>query len=278
MIPKPVVLEGIEVYVDRLETRIRELPYLTNTYTEVALKFAPDLSVAQYLDSQPGFEFVPLFRRLLGDGNLHAATQLHARPGSDAPTPEDLHRRRSCLRRRTGACQPAHDRDLQGGSDPRVRPDQGLHQHIRRRNGNPSPALTPIVLLTRSRGAPYPRWLRVPLHPASSAVASAATASPFVPGASPFPSPVRAWEPAAGRRGSGPRASVPASRGRPPGCGVGNGAFATVTTMPVGIWVSRTPDSTLFWCCPPLPPEREGVDATLGQKVSSRARDSGALL
>ncbi|MCY4400126.1 MAG: carboxypeptidase regulatory-like domain-containing protein [Gemmatimonadetes bacterium] len=61
VIPKPVVLEGIEVYVDRLVTRLRELPYLTNTYSEVELKFAPDLSVAQYLDSQPGFEFVPCF-------------------------------------------------------------------------------------------------------------------------------------------------------------------------------------------------------------------------
>ncbi len=68
VIPKPVVLEGIEVYVDRLETRIRELPYLTNTYSEVALKFAPDLSVAQYLDSQPGFEFVPCFEDYSGTG------------------------------------------------------------------------------------------------------------------------------------------------------------------------------------------------------------------
>ena len=68
VIPKPVVLEGIEVYVDRLETRLRGLPYLTNTYTEVALKFAPDLSVAQYLDSQPGFEFVPCFEDYSGTG------------------------------------------------------------------------------------------------------------------------------------------------------------------------------------------------------------------
>lgn len=59
--PKPVVLEGIEVYVDRLETRLRELPYITNTYREIALRSAPDLNVADYLHSQPAFEFVPCF-------------------------------------------------------------------------------------------------------------------------------------------------------------------------------------------------------------------------
>ena len=64
VIPKPVVLEGIEVYVDRLTTRLREIPYLTNTYEEAALRFAPDFNVAQFLHSQPGFEFVPCFEDL----------------------------------------------------------------------------------------------------------------------------------------------------------------------------------------------------------------------
>ena len=61
LIPKPVVLEGLEVYVDRLETRLRELPYVTNTWGEPELKSAPDLNVAEYLHSQPAFEFVPCF-------------------------------------------------------------------------------------------------------------------------------------------------------------------------------------------------------------------------
>ncbi len=64
VIPKPIVLEGIEVYVDRLTTRLRELPYLTNAYDETALRFAPDFNVAQFLHSQPGFEFVPCFEDL----------------------------------------------------------------------------------------------------------------------------------------------------------------------------------------------------------------------
>lgn len=64
VIPKPIVLEGIEVYVDRLTTRLRELPYLTNTYGEEALRFAPDFNVAQFLHSQPAFEFVPCFEDL----------------------------------------------------------------------------------------------------------------------------------------------------------------------------------------------------------------------
>ena len=64
VIPKPIVLEGIEVYVDRLTTRLRQLPYLTNTYDEAALRFAPDFNVAQFLHSQPGFEFVPCFEDL----------------------------------------------------------------------------------------------------------------------------------------------------------------------------------------------------------------------
>lgn len=61
VIPKPVVLEGIEVYVDRLQSRLRGLPYTANVFDEVALKLSPSLNVAQYLDSQPGFEFVPCF-------------------------------------------------------------------------------------------------------------------------------------------------------------------------------------------------------------------------
>lgn len=62
LIPKPVVLEGIEVYVDRLESRLRSLPFGASTFDETALRFAPDLNVADYLASQPGFEFVPCFQ------------------------------------------------------------------------------------------------------------------------------------------------------------------------------------------------------------------------
>lgn len=61
LLPKPVVLEGIEVYVDRLESRLRGLPFAASTYPEAELRFAPDMSVADYLDSRPGFEFVPCF-------------------------------------------------------------------------------------------------------------------------------------------------------------------------------------------------------------------------
>ena len=61
VLPKPVVLEGIEVYVDRLQTRLRALPYTANVFDETALKLSPTLNVADYLDSQPGFEFVPCF-------------------------------------------------------------------------------------------------------------------------------------------------------------------------------------------------------------------------
>jgi len=61
VIPKPVVLEGIEVYVDRLEARVRALPHIVETYEETALRAAPDLDVARYLDSQPGFAFVACF-------------------------------------------------------------------------------------------------------------------------------------------------------------------------------------------------------------------------
>lgn len=62
LIPKPLVLEGIEVYVDRLESRLRSLPFAAATFDETALRFAPDLNVADYLGSQPGFEFVPCFQ------------------------------------------------------------------------------------------------------------------------------------------------------------------------------------------------------------------------
>lgn len=61
VIPKPVVLEGIEVYVDRLQTRLRALPFSASVFEETALKLSPSLNVADYLDSQPGFEFVPCF-------------------------------------------------------------------------------------------------------------------------------------------------------------------------------------------------------------------------
>lgn len=68
LIPKPVVIEGLEVYVDRLETRLRELPYVTNSWGEPELKSAPDLNVAEYLHSQPAFEFVPCFEDNSGTG------------------------------------------------------------------------------------------------------------------------------------------------------------------------------------------------------------------
>ena len=68
VVPKPVLLEGIEVYVDRLAERIAELPYMASTFTETAIGLAPDLDVASYLDSQPGFEFVPCFDRGLNAG------------------------------------------------------------------------------------------------------------------------------------------------------------------------------------------------------------------
>ena len=61
LIPKPLVLEGIEVYVDRLESRLRGVPFAANTYPEAELRFAPDMSVADYLASRPNFEFVPCF-------------------------------------------------------------------------------------------------------------------------------------------------------------------------------------------------------------------------
>ena len=61
VIPKPVVLEGIEVYVDRLKARVRALPHIVDTYEGTALRAAADLNVARYLDSQPGFAFVPCF-------------------------------------------------------------------------------------------------------------------------------------------------------------------------------------------------------------------------
>ncbi|MGI9628130.1 MAG: carboxypeptidase regulatory-like domain-containing protein [Longimicrobiales bacterium] len=66
MIPKPVVLEGIEVYVDRLESRIRELPYTASTFDEIALKLSPTLDVASYLEDQPAIAFVPCFENNSG--------------------------------------------------------------------------------------------------------------------------------------------------------------------------------------------------------------------
>ncbi len=63
VVPKPVLLEGIEVYVDRLADRIAVLPYMASTFTEAEIKLAPDLDVASYLNSQPGFEFVSCFDR-----------------------------------------------------------------------------------------------------------------------------------------------------------------------------------------------------------------------
>lgn len=68
VIPKPVVLEGIEVYVDRLESRVRQLPYAVSTFDEVALKLSPTLDVATYLDQSPGIEFVPCFENNSGAG------------------------------------------------------------------------------------------------------------------------------------------------------------------------------------------------------------------
>ena len=61
VVPKPVVLEGIEVYVDRLDARVRALPHIVATFEETELRAAPGLNVARYLDSQPGFAFVPCF-------------------------------------------------------------------------------------------------------------------------------------------------------------------------------------------------------------------------
>ncbi len=66
--PKPVVLEGIEVYVDRLESRLRGLAHLTDRYIETELRSSPDLNLAEFLDSRPGFEFVPCFEDQSGTG------------------------------------------------------------------------------------------------------------------------------------------------------------------------------------------------------------------
>ena len=68
VIPKPVVLEGIEVYVDRLESRVRQLPYAVSTFDEVSLSLSPTLDVATYLDQSPGIEFVPCFENSSGGG------------------------------------------------------------------------------------------------------------------------------------------------------------------------------------------------------------------
>lgn len=68
LIPKPLVLQGIEVYVDRLDSRLQSLPFATTTFQETQLRFAPDLNVADYLGSQPGFDFVPCFQGSSGGG------------------------------------------------------------------------------------------------------------------------------------------------------------------------------------------------------------------
>ena len=73
IIPKPVVLEGIEVYVDRLESRLRGLSYLTDRYVETELRASPDLNLAEFLDSRPGFEFVPCFEDQSGTGVFRQA-------------------------------------------------------------------------------------------------------------------------------------------------------------------------------------------------------------
>ncbi len=97
IIPKPVVLEGIEVYVDRLQTRLRGLAFSSSTFDEMSLKSSPDMNVAQYLDSRPGLEFVPCFERNDPVGNfrqrrdcLRARGAMPIRPRiyiDDAPAP-----------------------------------------------------------------------------------------------------------------------------------------------------------------------------------------------
>lgn len=72
--PKPVVLEGIEVYVDRLESRVRRLPYAVTNFNEIELKVSANLDVATYLDQQPSIEFVPCF-----EGNAEVALFRQAR-------------------------------------------------------------------------------------------------------------------------------------------------------------------------------------------------------
>lgn len=68
VIPKPLVLEGIEVYVDRLESRVRQLPYAVTAFDEVTLQLSPTLDVATYLDQTPAIEFVPCFENNSGGG------------------------------------------------------------------------------------------------------------------------------------------------------------------------------------------------------------------
>ena len=96
VIPKPVVLEGIQVYVDRLDARIGALPHIVETHEETALRAAPDLNVARYLDSQPGFAFVPCFEGAAASGGpvrpapecMRTRGTLAERPGiyiDDAP-------------------------------------------------------------------------------------------------------------------------------------------------------------------------------------------------
>ena len=73
VIPKPIVLEGIEVYVDRLTTRLRELPYLTNAYDETALRFCPRLQRGPVSPQPAGVRIRPVLRRPLHDQPLCAA-------------------------------------------------------------------------------------------------------------------------------------------------------------------------------------------------------------
>lgn len=61
VIPKPVVLEGIDVYVDRLESRLASLPFTVTTYDEIAIQSSPTMDVATYLSDQPNLDFVPCF-------------------------------------------------------------------------------------------------------------------------------------------------------------------------------------------------------------------------
>lgn len=60
MLPKPVVLDGIEVTIDALESRARELPYLVTAFTDVQLQVT-GLDAASFLQTQPAINFVPCF-------------------------------------------------------------------------------------------------------------------------------------------------------------------------------------------------------------------------
>lgn len=73
VVPKPVLLEGIVVYVDRLADRLAELPYAASAFLEETIKLAPDLDVASFLASQPGLDFVPCFE---SGANMGAFTRM----------------------------------------------------------------------------------------------------------------------------------------------------------------------------------------------------------